>query len=226
MTTTPSSALAPFRAALFDMDGLLLDTERLITEAAERAARALALDDLEPTFRAMIGLRGDRAMPMLERALGERVTLEAFREEWSVHMGELERGGVPVRPGVVALLERLAARDLPCAVATSTRRAEAMGYLERADLARFFRTVTGGDDVVEPKPDPEIYRRAAASLGADARDCCAFEDSEPGTRAAIASGATVVQVPDLVPPSDALRALGHVIAPDILTGARQVRLVE
>ena len=215
-----------FRGVLFDMDGLLLDTERLILEAAERTAVALALDDLSSTFRAMIGMRGDRAMPMLEEALGGRITLGRFRSEWSVHMDELERGGVPIRPGVVELLERLGARELPCAVATSTRRANACAQLERAGLARFFASVVGGDDVVEPKPDPEVYLRAAASLGIEPREACAFEDSGPGTRAAVAAGATVVQVPDLVPPSAELRALGHTIAPDVLAGARRVGLID
>ena len=220
------TARARFDGVLFDMDGLLIDTERQIVAAAERTADVLALGDVGPTFRAMIGLRGDRAMPLLERALDGRVTLEAFRAEFAVHHDALEREGVPVRPGVVELLERLAERGLPCAVATSTRRAAAADYLERAGLARFFRSVTGGDDVVEPKPDPEIYRTAAASLGVDVRRCCAFEDSGPGTRAAVASGATVVQVPDLVPPSDDVRALGHVIAADVLSGARRVALID
>ena len=208
------------------MDGLLLDTERPILEAAERAARALALGDQSAVFRAMIGVRSDRAMPMLERALAGRASLEDFRAEWSVHMAELEREGIAIRPGVLTPLERLAERGLPCAVATSTRRATAHELLGRTGLARFFRTVTGGDDVVEPKPAPEIYLTAAASLGLEARRCCAFEDSAPGTRAAVASGATVVQVPDLVVPDEALRALGHVIAPDVLEGARRVGLID
>ena len=97
------------------MDGLLLDTERLVMEAAARTARVLELDGLEPTFRAMIGPRGDRAMPLLERAIAGRVTLDAFRDEWTTHLGGLRRGEVPLRPRVQELLERLAARGIPCA---------------------------------------------------------------------------------------------------------------
>ena len=215
-----------FDGVLFDMDGLLLDTERPIFEAAQRAARTLALGDQSSVFLAMIGMRSDQATPMLERALADRVSLADFRAEWSVHMRELEREGTGIRPGVVELLERLAERNLPCAVATSTQRAVAGELLERSSIAHFFRTITGGDDVVDPKPAPEIYLTAARSLGVEARDCCAFEDSEPGTRAAIASGATVVQVPDLVEPSEELRALGHLVAPDVLDGARRVGLID
>jgi len=220
------SELSRFRGAIFDMDGLLLDTERPIFTAAMRASDDLALGDLSATFLAMIGMRGDRAMPMLDAALGGRVTLDTFRETWRVHMTELEKEAVGVRPTVVELLERLRERDIPCAVATSTHRAVAADLLERSALAPFFRTLTGGDQVVEPKPAPEIYFVAAASLGIDARSACAFEDSGPGTRAAVASGATVVQVPDMTVPDEEIRALGHLIAADVLSGARAVGLVD
>jgi len=77
-----------------------------------------------------------------------------------------------------------------------------------------------------PSTDASLYHRAADSLGVEAHLCCAFEDSDPGTRAAVASGARVVQVPDLVQPSDAVRALGHVIAPDVLSGALRIGLLD
>jgi len=220
-----SSRLTPFRGALFDMDGLLIDTERRILQAAVEAADALSLGDLRPTLLAMIGLRGDHSRPLLEAALAGRVSLDAFRAEWAARMSELERDVVAVRPGVTELLQRLAEQDVPCAVATSTDRGPAIELLERTALAPFFRSVTGGDDVVRPKPDPEIYRMAAATLDIEPGQACAFEDSNPGTRAAVASGATVVQVPDLVEPSAEVRALGHVIAPDVLAGARTIGLI-
>ncbi len=75
------------------------------------------------------------------------------------------------------------------------------------------------------KPAPDIYLKAAEALGVVAADCVAFEDSDPGTRAAMASGAVVVQVPDVTPPSAGLRGAGHVIADDLLIGARRVGLI-
>ena len=207
------------------MDGLLLDTERLHFEAGTAAARELGLGDLSATLRSMIGVRALEGRMLLEPALRDRATLEAFETSWAAAIERLVAHGVPVRPNVVELLTLLRERGTPCAVATSSRRASAETALSGANLRGFFRTVTGGDDVVNAKPDPEIYVRAAASRGIEPRDAVVFEDSEPGTRAAVASGATAVQVPDLVPPSAALLALGHVVAPDVLAGAHRVGLV-
>jgi len=230
MMTNSVTGIAPgddtrFRGALFDMDGLLIDTERRILQAAVQAAEALSLGDLEPTFRAMIGLRANDSMPLLEAALDGRVTLADYRARWLVQMQALDREVVAIRPQVLTLLQRLEELGVPCAVATSSDKADALSLLERTELLPFFRSVTGGDEVVDPKPAPEIYHAAAATLDIAAHQACAFEDSDPGTRAAVASGATVVQVPDLVAPSEPVRALGHVIATDVMAGARAIGLI-
>ena len=219
------AALSTARGALFDMDGLLLDTERLHLEAATSLAAELGLGDLSAVFLSMIGIRHLEGRELLRPALGGAVTLEAFEARWSASIGAALARGVPVRPGARELLERLAARGVPCAVATSTARAEAEAHLRAAGLRELVVSVTGGDEVLNPKPDPEIYHRAAATLGIGAHEAVAFEDSDPGTRAAIASGARTVQVPDLVRPSTGVLALGHVVAPDLLSGARRVGLL-
>jgi beta-phosphoglucomutase-like phosphatase (HAD superfamily) len=110
-------------------------------------------------------------------------------------------------------------------VATSTQTEKAQGHLQKSGLLDFFHSVTGGDQVVNAKPAPDIYIKAAKTLGLSAVDCVAFEDSDPGTRAAVASGAVVVQVPDLLVPSDEVRALNHFIAPSILNGATRIGLI-
>jgi len=97
--------------------------------------------------------------------------------------------------------------------------------LQKAGLRGYFKAVIGGEQVAKGKPAPDIYLMAAKALALSATDCVAFEDSDPGTLAAIASGATVVQVPDVKPPSAALLARGHLIATSVLTGARQARLI-
>ena len=79
--------------------------------------------------------------------------------------------------------------------------------------------------VINGKPDPEIYHKAAAELGRNAADCIVFEDSDPGVLAGVRSGAKVVQVPDIKVPSTETIALGHIIAPDLLSGARLVGLI-
>jgi len=122
-------------------------------------------------------------------------------------------------------LRALEQQGIPCAVATSTRTETAIGHLRKASLHSYFRATIGGDRVTRGKPDSEIYLKAASELGVSIEDCAIFEDSDPGTLAAIASGARVVQVPDVKPPSAALKENGHLIAETLLGGARKIGLV-
>ena len=114
---------------------------------------------------------------------------------------------------------------IPCMVATSTRTDHALHHLQKAGIFDLVTHVVGGDQVTLGKPESEIYLKAAATAGFDAKDCAAFEDSDPGTLAAVRSGATTVQVPDLKPPSQKTLALGHVVAHDLLAGAQKIGLV-
>ena len=122
-------------------------------------------------------------------------------------------------------MQHLAAEGIPMGVATSTGTRKAEGKLDATGLLPFLSHVIGGDQVSHPKPDPEIYHLLASTLGVDPSDCIAFEDSNTGTRAAHASGARTVQIPDLTPVDDATRALGHLLADDLLHGARLTGLL-
>jgi beta-phosphoglucomutase-like phosphatase (HAD superfamily) len=115
--------------------------------------------------------------------------------------------------------------DAPRIVATSTGTENAFHHLQIAGIYDLTSDVVGGDQVTHGKPDPEIYLKAAVKAGVCAEDCAAFEDSDPGTLAAVRSGATTVQVPDLKQPSDRTRSLGHVIAEDLLSGAKEIGLI-
>ena len=110
-------------------------------------------------------------------------------------------------------------------MATSTRTTRAKEHLKTSGIDHYFQSVTGGDQVTLGKPNPEIYHAAAASISLSASDCAAFEDSDPGTSAAVASGALTVQVPDINAPAPEMLTLGHTIAPSILQGARIIGLI-
>lgn len=212
------------QGVLFDMDGLLLDTERVVLECCAEVARASDLPDLVPLFPGMIGLRADAANARLDAALAGRMEVAAFLEACDARITRRYADGIPLKPGAAALVAGLNASGVPMAVATSTRREKAQRHLETAGLFPHLDALVGGDDVSRGKPDPEIYHAAAAALSLTADACVAFEDSEPGVRAAHASGARVVQVPDIVAPSPDLRALGHLIAASLLDGAAAVGL--
>jgi beta-phosphoglucomutase-like phosphatase (HAD superfamily) len=98
---------------------------------------------------------------------------------------------------------------MPMAIATSTRYHDAVNALESAGNRDYFKFVIGGDHVTNSKPDPEIYLKTAYKLDVDPKECIVFEDSENGVKSAHAAGMNVIQVPDLAPPSEEIKRLGH-----------------
>jgi HAD superfamily hydrolase (TIGR01509 family) len=215
-----------YKAVMFDMDGLLLDTERLQLDCFVAAQRDLEIPENPKVFLACIGLRSDMGASIIRDSLPFGTDFDAFYKHWIALCECAISQGVPLRPGVMTMLETLKQRGLNMGVATSSRSDSAVHHLDGAGILDYFGHVIGGDMVDDPKPSPEIYHRLASSLDVKSAECAAFEDSETGTRAAMAAGATTVQVPDLIPPSDAFRDFGHVIAPTLLDGAVSIGLID
>ncbi|KPU84465.1 hypothetical protein JI58_03580 [Marinosulfonomonas sp. PRT-SC04] len=215
----------PFKAVMFDMDGLLLDTERQVVACFNQTTADLKLENMSNVATRLIGLRADACEGIIETALNEQVPIAVFHRHWQARIKASHARGIPLKADVIELLERLRSMGLPCAVATSTDNMTAQKHLEMAGILHYFQSITGGDQVECAKPDPEIYHAAAASLGLHPHDCAAFEDSDPGTMAAIASGACTAQIPDINPPAEKMLDLGHAIAPTLLAGAKSIGLI-
>lgn len=210
------------------MDGLLLDTERLCLKAFKTALAEVdypEMDQADGIFAQMVGLRARDSDAAFRAATAGKLDVPAFNTVWDQHLSVEIAKGVPVKAGALELFAQLCDQGIPIAVATSTRTDKAEHHLEDAGLLKFVHSVTGGDRVENGKPAPDIYIAAAMSLGVEAKTCAAFEDSNVGIRAAVASGAVAVQVPDILQPDEATKALGHVIADDLLSGARQIDLI-
>jgi HAD superfamily hydrolase (TIGR01509 family) len=210
----------PVEAALFDMDGLLLDTEVIYIEAMQAAARTLGREMSLDFCHSMVGVPSHECNLMIEAYYGEGFSLTEFREHFSVHRRRLMDGGIPVKPGVVELLDFLAGRGLPLAVATSAGRATAEHHLGRAGLLDRFTTLATRDDVERAKPHPDVYLEAARRLGVAPERCLAFEDSNIGLEAAHAAGAMAFMVPDLLQPLPETRARSLEIFPDLHAALR------
>ena len=199
-----------FKAAIFDMDGLLIDSERAISKAWIEGAKALGFPLEMADFMSVIGRAAQQSEAILTDLLGSEQAMRATAAR--AHALLPHAGGAPVFPlktGALPLLEALHAAGIPCAVASSSNIEEIRHRLGHVDVLKYFKVITGGNEVTHGKPDPALYLLAAARLGVPPEDCIAFEDSENGARAAQAAGVRVVIVPDLKHPSDEVAARAH-----------------
>ncbi len=205
-----------FQAAIFDMDGLLLDTERVCIEIFEQACQAVGVPFLRDLYLSVIGRNAAGIEATLRAGYGPDLDYMQLHNEWRTRYNAVvKHQAIPVKQGVIELLEWLKAEHIPTAVATSTQRDVASIKLRLSGLDRYFDAVATGCEVSQGKPHPEIYLLAASRLDVAPTQCLAFEDSNNGVRSAVAAKMIAYQIPDLVMPSDDVVALGHRIRPTL-----------
>ncbi len=179
-------------AAVFDMDGVLVDSGAHHRAAWEALLRELGVPVPAEFWRRTIGRpAGEAVASLLDRALASDESDDLSRRKHA-HYVRLSRGGLPAIRGAVAYVAGLARAGVPCAVATSARREDATSLLGGLGLLAHFRAVVAAEDVRRGKPDPEVYRLAAGGLGVAAERCLVFEDSLVGVHAARAAGMRVI----------------------------------
>ncbi|WP_413112426.1 HAD family hydrolase [Thaumasiovibrio sp. DFM-14] len=205
-------------AAIFDMDGLLLDTERVCMRIFKEACNACNVEFLEDVYLSIIGCNSAGVEAKIRAGYGPELDYSALNSEWRQRYNAVVmHQAIPVKDGVVELLQWLKQQGIALAVATSTQNDVALRKLELAGLKHYFDSVTTGCEVTKGKPDPEIYLLAAQRLNADPAKCLAFEDSNNGVRSAVAAGMQTYQIPDLVQPCEQVLALGHNVSPSLVT---------
>ena len=193
---------------IFDMDGVIFDTERLYLECCRPAAEKLGLVGVEDVAYECIGLTDVETHKKLRACIGDDALLEAFNQEiYRLFIDHYETYGLTVKKGVFELLDYLKERGDRTAIGSSTESEIVEMELRDAGLRDYFDVVVGGDMAKASKPAPDVFLLAAEKLGVSIEDCIIIEDSFNGVRAARAAGATVFMVPDLLEPTEEIRAL-------------------
>ena len=203
-----------YTTAIFDMDGLLLDSERPIRDAWQAVLAGMGRVYDPELYLSAVGRNLADTRALFSQGHGEGFDFDAALAQVRSRMAaSVEREGYAVMPGVFALLDALAGRGVVRAVASSTAVERVGQRLAQAGLRDYFAALAGGDEVLRGKPAPDIFLLAAARLGVAPESCLVFEDSSYGAQGALACGMGVVLVPDLKPPEAeverrALRVLG------------------
>jgi HAD superfamily hydrolase (TIGR01509 family) len=203
----------PPAAVIFDMDGLLLDTERFYAESIMTAAREVGCAMSHDVFLQLVGRAREVNHRFLLDHYGADYPLDALIATWGRHFRALTSAGLPLKPGAVELLDLLDELGLPRAIATSNTHTTIQRNLGPLRLADRFHAVVGHGDYVNGKPAPDPFLKAAERLGVAPALCLALEDSHNGVRSASAAGMMAIMVPDLIPATDEIQGLcTHVVA--------------
>lgn len=190
-------------AVLFDMDGLMLDTERLTMKAFDWAGEQLGYQPLGYMVMKTLGMNGASCIKIFADEFPDGPTFDEVRLKSKEFFNQyLEENGVPIKPGLFELLKWLKEHGYKMAVGTSTRESSARSELELAGVLPYFDEMVCGDMVAAGKPAPDIFLEAARRLGVPPARCLVLEDSPNGIRAAYAAGMQPVVIPDLQEPDE------------------------
>lgn len=206
----------PIAATIFDMDGLLIDSERIALRTFQSICDEHDLGEQSALYMQLLGTTDATSADILRRTLPTHIDVDVFMTSWTSLYAHETHSAVPLLHGVHELLDHLDRIDMPRAVATSTQTEAARHKLHNSGILHRFNQITGGDQVAQGKPAPDIYLLAAERLAVDPADCLALEDSPNGVRAALAAGMHVVQIPSLTPAETLKTSSNHTVLEDLI----------
>ena len=203
-----------FKAAIFDMDGLILDSERTVLKCWEMIGEKYGFADITTYGISVIGKNKKATVDEFERVYGEPGD-RYERELREIYNGLAEQGKVPLKPNTIELLSSMKNAGIKIAIASSSTREEVTSQMAALGALPYFDTCVCGDQVTKSKPDPEIFLLACDALGVKPEEGVGLEDSFNGVRACKASGLYTIMVPDIIQPDDEMKGLADVILPSL-----------
>ena len=202
---------------IFDMDGVLFDTENLVFSCWKFAAGKFMLTGIEDVFYQVIGVSSEGTKKGFSKTYGDKLDYAQFREETHRMFDEkIEKNGVPLKTGARELLQFLKINGWRVGLASSTRVQRVEEMLKATNLYDFFEVIVGGDMIEKSKPEPDIYLNVCEKMKINPKDTYAIEDSHNGVRSAAAAGLRVLHVPDMLKPTEEMEQLSYMIFPDLI----------
>jgi HAD superfamily hydrolase (TIGR01509 family) len=205
----------PISAVVFDMDGLIFNTEDIYRDAVMAIAAEANRDVPLPFYLSTVGLTGAATRLAFIERFGEGFDYDTFWSAASNRFAEMAKSQLKLKAGVVELLDLLDELDLPRAICTSSRHEDVRSNLALGGLVGRFQFVIAQGDYIGSKPHPAPFLKAAERLGVTPESCVALEDSYHGVRSATGAGMMTIMVPDLFPPTYDMRELCVCIAEDL-----------
>lgn len=190
-----------WKAVIFDMDGLMFDTEFLVVKAWDKVGQDLGVGKLGFMINKALGTNADKTRELFYEEFKGKVDYDQVTKLSREYIYDYyDKNGIPVKEGLYELLDYLKEKKYKLAVASSSRRESVLHHIEDAKVTDYFDAIVCGDMIKKSKPAPDIYLKAAEELGVDPSECIALEDSPNGIRSANNAGMKVIMVPDLVKP--------------------------
>lgn len=203
-----------FKAAIFDMDGLILDSERTVLNIWEKIGEKYGFENIRAYGISVIGKNKKATIDEFERVYGESgVPYE--KELRAVYNEMAQKGEVPLKPNTLELLNAMKSAGMKIAIASSSTREEITSQLGPLGALELFDAIVSGDQVTRSKPDPEIFLKACDALNVQPEESLGLEDSYNGVRSCEASGLYTIMVPDLIAPNDEMKDLADIILPSL-----------
>lgn len=202
------------QGAIFDMDGLLFDTERMYRDSWKQSAQQFGLVHNPDFPRAVCGSSGAHMREIILQYYPQ-VDAKAFADDCILRVERELETHVPEKTGVRDILQYFKQHGVRVAVASSSKRATVLHNLKQADILSYFDVIVSGDQVTHGKPAPDIFLLAAQQIGCEPENCYVFEDGTNGIRAGAAAGCTTIMIPDLTPPNAQLEQLCAGIYPSL-----------